>query len=103
MAERGVRGLRGEGGEQGSCPFVQIYESVMCRVVFSSLQRRGGFDSQDFLSFIHAANDITEIVFVALPRPGTPGKLRGSRGSGRKREGERVRGRNRDRITKDFI
>lgn len=68
----------------------------MCPIAFSSLQRRGGFDSQDFLSFIHAANDITEIVFVALPRPGTPGKLGGSRGSGRMREG--VRGRNQDRI-----
>lgn len=52
----------------------------MCRFAFSSLQRRGGFDSPDFLPFIHAANDITEIVFVALPRPGTPGKPAGSGG-----------------------
>ena len=54
----------------------------MCRFVFSSLLRCGGFDSQDFFSFIHATNDITEIVFVASPRPWTPGKLAGSRGSG---------------------
>lgn len=31
-----------------------------------------------------AANDITEIVFVALPGSGTPGKASGSGGSGRK-------------------
>ncbi len=66
------------------------------RVFFASC--RGGFDSQDFLSFIHAANDITEIVFVALPRPETPGKLGGSQGSGRKREGKSERG-NQDQIT----
>lgn len=60
----------------------------MCRVAFSSLQRRGGFDSQDFLSFIHAANDITEIAFVALPRPGTPGKLRGVTRVRRKERGK---------------
>lgn len=68
----------------------------MCRIAFSLLQRQGGCDSQDFLSFIHAANDITEIVFVALPRPGTPGKLRGSRGSDRM--GERARGKNQNKI-----
>lgn len=55
----------------------------MCRFVFSSLQRWGGFDSLDFLSSIHAANDIMEIVFAALPRPGTPGKLARSQRSGR--------------------
>lgn len=74
----------------------------MCRVVFSSWQHWGGFDSQDFLSFIHAANDITEIVFVALPRPGTPGKLPGLQGSDIERERveerERVRRRNQDRL-----
>lgn len=32
------------------------------------------------------ANDITEIVFVALPGSGTPGKVSRSEGSGRKRE-----------------
>lgn len=68
----------------------------MCPLVFSSPRRGGGFDSQDFLSFIHAANDITEIV---LPRPGTPGKLAGSQGQvEREKSGnggrERERGRN---------
>lgn len=33
------------------------------------------------------ANDITEIVFIALPGSGTPGKANGSGGSGRKGEG----------------
>lgn len=68
----------------------------MCRIAFSLPQRQGGCDSQDFLSFVHAANDIIEIVFVALPGPGTPGKLRGSRGSDGMRE--RVRGRKQNKI-----
>lgn len=64
----------------------------MCRFVFSSLRHQGGFDSQDSLSFIHAANDIKEIVFVAMPKPGAPGKVDGSRGSGRQGErwGDRI-------------
>lgn len=40
-----------------------------------------------------AANDITEIVFVALPGSGTPGKASGSGGqAGRERERERGEG-----------
>lgn len=71
----------------------------MCRVAFSSPQRQGSFDSQDFLPFIRAANDITEIVFVPLPRPWTPGgNWGGSQGSGWKREGKREK--NWDRINK---
>ncbi len=72
----------------------------MCRVAFSSLQRRGGFDSQDFLSFIHAANDITENCVCGVAIPGTPGKLRGSRGSGRKRESKGMSEREKPRQNK---
>lgn len=80
--EWGRSGKRSEVERRGAAPFVQTLESVMCRVAFFSRQRRGGFDSQDFPSFIHTANDITEIVFVALPRRRTPGKAEGGGGGG---------------------
>lgn len=47
-----VERFKDKKGELGGCPFVQTKESVICRVTFSSLGRRGGFDRQDFLSFI---------------------------------------------------
>lgn len=47
-----VERFKAKKGELGGCPFVQTKESVICRVTFSSLGRLGGFDRQDFLSFI---------------------------------------------------
>lgn len=91
--------LKPKRGEQWGCPFVQTKESVICQVTFSSLRHRGGFDRQDFFSpSFGAANDITEIVFEALPGSGTPGKASGSGGQ----EG-RERGGNRERINNWFI
>lgn len=67
----------------------------MCRIAFSSPRRPGGFDSQDFLSFVRTANDITEIVFVMC----LPGGLLRNRGGSRRvsEEGAKEgRGRNQD-------
>lgn len=68
----------------------------MCRLVFSSPWHRGGFDSQDFFSFIRAANDITEIVFAALP---IGHGLQGSRQCHRGRDGKSRRETERERVT----
>lgn len=45
-----------------------------------------GLTGRTFAPAFGAVNDITEIVFVALPGSETPGKVSRSGGSGRKRD-----------------
>ena len=52
LGKHEVSGIKTEIGSRESCPFVQTKEYVIYRATFSLLGRRGGFDRQDFLSFI---------------------------------------------------
>lgn len=68
---------------------IHLYKPKNLSSVGLRFRRRGievVLTGRTFSPSFGAANDITEIVFVALPGSGTPGKVSGSGGSGRKRE-----------------
>lgn len=79
-------GLKTKRGSQWA---VHLYKPKNLSIVRSRFLHWGVevvLTGRTFSPSFGAANDITEIVFVALPGSGTPGKASGSGGSGRKGE-----------------
>lgn len=85
----GKKELSGFKTKRGSRGPVHLYKPKNLSSVRSRFLRRGVevvLTGRTFSPSFGAANDITEIVFAALPGSGTPGKASGSGGSGRKGE-----------------